>query len=84
MEYDDHRDPCGDSRVGDVEYRSKEKEFLSTPERKPIGEGTIDEREVQHVNHTTEKERGVAALLRHECGDLVIAVVEEDSVEHRV
>ncbi len=59
LEEDQVKGTAGDAAVSKIEDRGEEAERVAAYQRHPFREGGVDNREIKHVNHTAEHERGI-------------------------
>ena len=57
------KDPDRDRRIGQVENGPEEDEFLAGSEGEPLRKMTLDDGEVEHVNHLAIQQGRVASPL---------------------
>ena len=79
--------PCnadGDCRIGYIEDGAEEFEVLSADKRHPMWPSGLKQREIEHVDHLSLEEGSIAAFGWEECGNAVVALVEDESVEATV
>lgn len=74
----------GDCRVSDVENGIEELEGAATNERHPLRPCGVDEGEIEHIHNPAEKEGSITALLGEELGHVIVALVEDKTVETAV
>lgn len=58
--------------------------MFSAPYRQPRWEMPLNEREIEHIDHSSLKKGGISALFRKQGGHLVKAAVEDQTVEQAV
>ena len=66
-----HQYPDGNVGVRQIEYRSEENEMFSAPYRQPRWEMPLNEREIEHIDHSSVQEGSVPAFFREQRGHLV-------------
>ena len=80
-----HDDTHADAGIGEIEHGAEEHEVAAADQRHPFGPRSDDDREVEHVNHLTHEERGVARAEGHEIRHVIgRRGVEDKAVEHAV
>lgn len=86
LEVEDNQDgdADGDGGVGDIEDGVEELELFAADEGHPLGPVEAEQREVEHIDDTSVEERCVAAFGREKLRDVVVALVEDESVEAAV
>ena len=85
VKYYQSYDSTRNSGIGKVENRLEEKELLSADPRHPRWPYETEQREVEHVDHTSEENRGVASAGRKERGHLRRrGIIENESIEDTI
>ena len=65
-------------RIGYIENRFEECERLTAPNREPFGERSSQYGAVNHINHVTLQEWGVATAFREKFGNRAVGAFVEN------
>lgn len=58
--------------------------MLTSAEGNPFRPSEFEQREIEHVNNTSLKQRGVTTFGREELCHIIVALVEDETIEETV
>ena len=72
------------SRVGQVKDRTEKDELFSTPDRHPIRQNRLYQREIKHIDHLSVQPAGITSAFRHKGRHLTEAMIEHHAIKNGV